>query len=130
MSDRPTVDGHRQRVMDICLALPEAVTSSATGQHLAFEVRGKKFAYFLVDHHGDGRVALVCKTAPGAHDGFIADAPARYFNPPYLGPRGWVGLDLDAPGVTWDEVTALIRTSYSLTAPKRLVSQLVAETQP
>ena len=128
MSDRPSLDELRDRVSSICRTLPDAESSRATGQHLAFEIRGKKFAYFLVDHHGDGRVALVCKAAPGEASRLIATTPDRYFNPPYLGPRGWVGLDLDAPGTTWDEVTGLIRESYVLTAPKRLRAQ-AAEVQ-
>ncbi|HKS92468.1 MAG TPA: MmcQ/YjbR family DNA-binding protein [Tepidiformaceae bacterium] len=128
MRDRPTLDEQRRHVSSTCLALPEAESDTATGQHLAFSVRGKKFAYFLVDHHGDGRVALVCKAAPGEASTLIAATPERYFNPPYLGPRGWVGLDLDAPGVTPGDVTGLIRASYALTAPKRLATQM-AEAQ-
>ena len=44
--------------------------------------------------------------------------------PPYLGPRGWVGLRLASPPPDWDEVEARIVASYRLIAPRRLVAQL------
>ena len=75
-----TADAMRERVTAIALALPEATATSLTGQHSAFAVRGKKFAYFLVDHHGDGRLAINCKTVPGAASAMVADNPERYFN--------------------------------------------------
>jgi hypothetical protein len=119
-----SLEEQRERVSQICLALPEAAVGARTGQHLAFEVRGKKFAYFLVDHHGDGRVAVNCKAAPGVQEALVAADPQRYFVPAYLGARGWVGIDLDAPGTGWAEVAELLRESYRLVAPKRLASRV------
>ena len=110
-----------ERLAAIALALPEAKRSSLTEQHTSFDVRGKRFAYHLVDHHGDGRVALCCKVAPGENTALAAAEPARFFIPPYIGPRGWVGLDLEAAAaLDWDEVTKLLVDSYVFTAPKRL----------
>ena len=59
-------------------ALPE-VTERPSGQHAAFLVRGRTFLYFLDDHHGDGRVALNCKTSPEMRELLIGSDPARHF---------------------------------------------------
>jgi hypothetical protein len=56
----------------------------------------------------------------------IASASDRFFLPPYVGPRGWVGLYLDLPRVDWEEVRELVTDAYALTAPKRLVAELDA----
>ena len=115
------------RVTVLCLALPEAESAPAGDRHTAFSVRKRIFAYYLVDHHGDGRVALNCKAPPGENTALIADDPVRWFLPAYLGPRGWVGLDLEAGGpVDWDAVGELVTGSYRLVAPKALVRRLDA----
>jgi phosphoribosylglycinamide formyltransferase-1 len=106
-------------VTAICQSLPEARATSRTGQHSAFEVRGKRFAYYLVDHHGDGRVAINCKVAPGAQAALIGSDPARYFMPAYLGAKGWIGIDLDAR-TDWAEIERFLRDSYRMIAPKSL----------
>ena len=113
----------RVRVVAFVESLPEA-TASASGKHLSLEVRGKRFGYYLEDHHGDGRVALNCRAEPGGNQTLVDFAPERFHIPAYLGPRGWVGLWLDLPRIDWDEVESLIVDAYRLTAPKRLVAQL------
>ena len=114
----------RARVAEICLALPEAAAESATGQHDAYVVRKKKFAYYLDDHHGDGRLAVQCRAAPGENVALVAEDPVRFSIPPYVGPRGWVGIFVDLPAVDWDEIAELVTDSYRLVAPKRLVALL------
>jgi predicted DNA-binding protein (MmcQ/YjbR family) len=112
------------RLRAICLALPEA-TERPSGQHAAFLVRKKTFVYFLDDHHGDGRLALNCKTSPEMRELLLGSDPARYFIPPYLGHHGWIGVYLDLAAATdWDEVADLVIDSYRLIGPKRLVAQL------
>jgi hypothetical protein len=111
-----------ERLVAICEALPEA-TVSGDG-HLRFEVRNKTFAYYLQDHHGDGRLALCCKAAPGEQAALIASDPERFYRPAYLGSRGWVSLRLDLPDVDWDEVAELATDAYRLTAPKRLAARV------
>jgi hypothetical protein len=111
------------RLSKIALALPEAAREY-NGQHASFQVRGRKFAYFLDDHHGDGMVALSCRAAPGENEALIASDPARYFLPSYVGPRGWVALRLDVGTVDWDEVRELVTDAYLLAAPKRLAALL------
>jgi phosphoribosylglycinamide formyltransferase-1 len=119
--------GLRARVSKICLALPE-VTMSATshGGHASFAVRGKKFVYYLVNHHGDGRIAVNVKAPPGEQSRLVESNPDRYFVPAYLGPRGWAGMRLDIGRTDWREVERLCVESYLLLAPKTLASQLAA----
>ena len=116
----------RKRVAGICLALPEATTESKTGQHDAYLVRGKKFAYYLDDHHGDGRLALCCRAPAGENTALIASDAERFFMPSYIGPRGWVGYYLDVDGVEWDEAAELVRESFRLVAPKKLAALVPA----
>jgi len=66
----------RTRVARICLEFPKAITESQTGQHDAYLVRNKKFAYYLHNHHGDGRVALCCR-APSGENTALAGAATR-----------------------------------------------------
>lgn len=110
----------RTRLADICLALPEA--QAGGDQHVRFHVRNKTFAYYLDDHHGDGRVALCCKVPPGDLDPLVALDPERYFVPQYLGSRGWIGVRLDLDYVEWAEIAKFVRISYRLIAPKRLAA--------
>src|SRR3954468_5840172 len=115
MTDSPSL----ARLTGICLALPDAACQR-TGNHASFFVRKKTFTYYLENHHGDGIVAVCCKTALGEHTDLIASDPKRFYLPAYIGPRGWVGLRLDVGDVDWDEVAALVGASYRLVAPKRL----------
>jgi predicted DNA-binding protein (MmcQ/YjbR family) len=110
-----------QRLSEICLALPEA-TREDMGDHAAFAVRKKKFAYYLHDHHGDGIVSVCFKASPGEGPLLIDSDPDMFYLPAYIGPRGWVGLRLDLGDVDWAEVTKQVTASYCLTAPKRLIT--------
>ncbi len=114
-----------QRLSEICLALPEA-TREDMGDHAAFAVRKKKFAYYLHDHHGDGIVSVCFKVSPGAGPLLIDSDPELFYLPAYIGPRGWIGLRLDLGEVDWAGVTNYVKESYRLTAPKRLAA-LVGE---
>lgn len=108
---------------ELCLVLPEAVAEG--DQHVGFKVRGRTFAWYLDDHHGDGRLALNCKVAPGEQQALVAGDPRRFFVPSYLGARGWIGVWLDLPDVDWEEVAELVMESYRLVAPKTLAARLV-----
>ena len=109
------------RLTEICLALPET-TRQSMGSHAGFQVRKKTFAYFLDNHHGDGIVAVTCKTALGENAERAAADPARFYLPAYLAPKGWVALRLDVGTIDWDEVAELVTESYRLIAPKRLAA--------
>ncbi|OAI40525.1 hypothetical protein AYO38_05835 [bacterium SCGC AG-212-C10] len=114
----------RERVNTRCLSLPEAQVERPSGLHSTFLVRGKKFAYYLVDHHGDGRITVCARVAPGEQYRLAAEDPGRFFVPSYIGPRGWAGYYLDGADVDWDVVERLVADSYLMAAPKRLAAQL------
>ncbi len=113
------------RVRAACLVLPEVVERLSHGAPTFF-VRGKKsFVMFLDHHHDDGRLALWCAAPPGAQADQVAEDPERFFVPPYVGGRGWLGVRLDRDP-DWDEVAAICTEAYRSVAPKRLVAQLDA----
>lgn len=109
------------RLREICLALPEA-EEKPFGGHVApaFRIRDKMFVMIAEDGS-----ELWVKAGPGVQEALIAEAPDVYFRPPYVGPKGWVGVRLGA-GPDWDEVAELIEDSYRLIAPKRLAARLDA----
>jgi predicted DNA-binding protein (MmcQ/YjbR family) len=100
-----------------------AVFEHHARQALVFRVRGRSFAWYLDNHHGDGRMALWCKAAAGEQEVRVSDGPDRYFVPPYVGRRGWVGLRLDTK-IDWAEVAELVEDSYRMIAPSRLTALL------
>jgi predicted DNA-binding protein (MmcQ/YjbR family) len=101
----------------MALVLPEA-TRKIHGDHAAFLIRKKPFAYFLNNHHGDGIVSIAGKVLPGDNSALAVAQPERFYLPAYIGPRGWIALRLDRGKIDWDEVAELLRTSYLLLAPK------------
>jgi predicted DNA-binding protein (MmcQ/YjbR family) len=113
------------RLRSICLALAEAVERETWGTP-TFRVRDKIFA--MVDNM-DARAGVWCKAPSGAQTILVMAAPERFFRPPYVGHKGWIGIRLDgAPD--WDEVADLIGRSYRMTAPKRLLVQAGTGTVP
>ena len=108
----------RERLRAICLAFPEAVEVEAWGDP-TWRVRGKIFA---MEKRGDGRISVWLKAPPGAQEVLVAADPARFFAPPYVGPRGWIGLRLE--GAEWEEVAGHVRSSYRLVAPRRLAERV------
>jgi hypothetical protein len=107
------------------MALPEVTERPSHGAPTWF-VRGKKtFVMFHDDHHGDGRLALWCAAPPGAQAELVGEEPDRFFVPPYVGHRGWVGVRLDR-SPDWGEVAGICEDAYRCVAPKTLVARLKA----
>ena len=112
-----------QAVREICLWLPEAEEFLSHGSP-NFRVRGgKTFAIYAVNHHGDGRVALWLNALPGAQELHVGAQPRHFFVPPYVGPRGWLGVSLDQ-GIAWKQVTQLVREAYEKVAPAALQARV------
>ena len=85
-----------------------------------FFVRGKKsFVMLLDDHHGDGRLAVWCAAPAGAQAELVETEPDRFFVPPYVGHRGWLGVRLDR-SPDWDELREILADAYRHVAPKTL----------
>ena len=112
------------KLRKVCLALPEAHEVEAWGAP-TFRVRNKLFAMYATadNHHGAGRPAVWCKAAPGNQGLMVRANPDRFFVPPYVGPNGWIGIRLDR-SPDWKEVGELMRDSFRLVAPKRLIKVL------
>jgi hypothetical protein len=108
-----------ERLRAVCLAFPEAVESGGVGDP-SFKVRDKIFA---MQHRMDGRPSLWVKAPDGVQEMLVGAVPERFFRPPYVGHRGWVGLRLDGE-LDWDELADLVEESYRMTAPKRLSAQI------
>jgi phosphoribosylglycinamide formyltransferase-1 len=116
-------DKRRERLTAICDALPGAEHQDH-GNHTIYRVRGKVFAYFLADHHGDGIVSVCVKSARGENVDRARLDPERFYLPAYIGPRGWFGMRLDRGRVSWREVAEIVEASFRLTAPKTLIKKL------
>jgi hypothetical protein len=86
-------------------------------------VRDKRaFVMVLDDHHGDGRFAIWCVAGEGMQQVFVDADPERFFVPPYVGHRGWLGVRLDR-GLDWDELAGLVEDAYAEVAPAKLVRE-------
>jgi hypothetical protein len=108
------------RVRTICLALPETHEKEAWGAP-TFRVRGRLFAMFVDDHHGDGRLAVWCAAPPVAQEALVAAEPDHFFVPPYVGTQGWVGVRLDT-GLAWDVIAQRLETAHGVSMSKGKVS--------
>lgn len=111
-----------ERLRAICLALPEAVEDTAGVGNPAWKVRAKIFA-MRHSLHEVARWSVWFKAPPGMQQLAVGDDPERFFVPPYVGSKGWVGAYLDVDQ-DWGALAEMIEESYVLTAPKRLIARL------
>jgi predicted DNA-binding protein (MmcQ/YjbR family) len=120
-----SADPLRDRLTKICLALPEATyePSGHSDDHAIYRVRKKTFAYYMNNHHGDGKICVAAKVAPGDNNALVAAQPDRFYPPAYIASRGWVALRLDIGKIDWSEVRELVADSYRRVAPKRLADR-------
>ena len=114
-----------RRLRKICLALPESSERLSHGAPTFFVRDKRAFLMVLTNHHGDGRFAVWC-AAPQGMQAMLVDAdPERFFVPPYVGHRGWLGVRLDR-GLDWDELTGIAEDAWAQVAPRKLVAALEA----
>ena len=111
-------------IRGLCLSFPDAEQVLSHGKP-GYAVRGKFFAYYTVNHHGDGRVALLVNAPAGVQAACVKAEPRHYFIPPYVGPRGWLGINLDR-GIAWRRVVAHARDAWLKVAPAKLAARLDA----
>jgi hypothetical protein len=108
------------RLRRLCLELPEVEERLSHGAPTFF-VRGKRpFVMVHSDHHGDGRFAIWCPAGEGVQAVLSEADPERFFVPPYVGHRGWLGVRLDR-GLDWGELAGIVEDAYAEVAPARLV---------
>jgi hypothetical protein len=111
-----------ERIRALCLALPEVSERLSHGQPTFFVREKRSFAMVLNDHHGDGRFAMWCAAEDGAQQMLVEADPERFFRPPYVGHRGWLGVRLDGE-LHWDELAGIVEDAYAEVAPSRLVEE-------
>jgi phosphoribosylglycinamide formyltransferase-1 len=110
------------QVRERALALPESDEVNSHGMPSFGVIKGKKFAYVSVDHHGDGKTALLVKiSGPDEQAQLIDMDPERYYRPAYFG-DGWIGIRLDLGDTDWDSIASWLRRSWRSVAPKRLTA--------
>ncbi len=110
----PGYDAALRHLRRICLALPEVTERLSHGEPTWF-VRGKKTFVTFANRHHDDRVAFWCAAGPDVQATLVAQAPEQYFRPPYVGHRGWLGVEL--AGVSTAELTAICREAFLTVAP-------------
>lgn len=145
------------RLRALCLALPAVVEKVSHGSPTWFVAPGRTGRVFVTladHHHGDGHLAFWCAAPPGAQEELVAAEPERFFRPPYVGGRGWIGVRLDVgeadpdtidpaetdqdgtdqdgtdrdgtdqDGTDWDEIAEIVTDAYRHVAPKKLAALL------
>jgi len=112
-----TGEEHLRRVRRICATMPECTEKLSHGEPTFF-VRKKVFAMFANNHHDDGHIAVWIPAPPGLQGILIQSSPKTFFRPPYVGVRGWVGIELDC--TSDEELAAHIHEAWLLIAPKKL----------
>ena len=117
----PRMSDPLPRLRALCLALPEVTEKVSHGEPTWF-VR-KVFVTYAERHHDD-RVGFWCAAPPGAQEALVAARPDRFFVPPYVGGRGWLGVRLDVDEIDWDEISEIVTDAYREIAPKKLVTRL------
>ena len=110
-------------VRKLALALPEVNERLSHGAPCFFVRDKKTLCYFHDDHHGDGRLCIWVAAPAGVQEELVRLEPDRFFVPPYVGHRGWLGVNLDVD-VDWQEIGGILEDAYRLVAPKTLVNQL------
>jgi hypothetical protein len=116
------------RIRELCLALPETSERLSHG-HPTFFVREKhSFLMVLANHHGDGRFSIWCAAEDGVQEMLVEADPERFFRPPYVGHRGWLGVRLDRE-IHWDELAGIVEDAYVEVAPPKLVEAAQLESR-
>ncbi len=109
-----------ERIRELCLALPETNERLSHGAPTFFVRDKRPFVMVLTDHHGDGRFAIWCAAPAGLQQMLVEADPERFFVPPYVGHRGWLGVRLDR-GLDWDELAGIVEDAFCAVAPPRLL---------
>jgi hypothetical protein len=110
-------DEQIQRVRRICLGLPGATEKLSHGEPTFF-AKKRVFAMFSNNHHNDGHIAVWIPAPPGEQEALIASFPAIYYRPPYVGVKGWVGIEL--PHIGNEELAAHLGEAWKqIASPRR-----------
>ena len=115
MNERPSDPAVWERLRAICTSLPNVTEKISHGECAWSAGSGKKARQFATtwDHHHDDRNAVVMAAPPGVQERLVTDDPERYFRPPYVGGRGWIGIYLDTGDLDWDLIELHLRDAHA-----------------
>jgi hypothetical protein len=113
----PRADDGKQlkRLRRICLSFPGAIEKISHGEPTFFTPK-RVFAMFANNHHDDGHVAAWLPAGPGVQEALVEEAPQIYFRPPYVGPAGWIGVELSK--VDDEQLGSMITEAFHLMVAK------------
>jgi phosphoribosylglycinamide formyltransferase-1 len=117
-----TAEALLEKAAKLAESLPQVTIKHES--RASFLAAGKRFAWFLDDHHGDGMICLCVKTDPEEKEVLIEMDPDKYLRPAYVSRFGWMSIRLDRGRVDWDEIAQRLTDSYRIAAPRRLVKEL------
>lgn len=104
------------RLREICMSFPDSIERLSHGEPTWFH-KGKRVFVTYANHHHDARLAFWCVAGEGVQEALVGSEPERFFRPPYVGGKGWLGVYLDVD-VEWTEIEGLIRTGYEIVSKK------------
>ena len=107
-----------KKLREICLAMPEVFEKEAWGECTFRVTGGSMFAMTDNNHHSSGHVAVWVKAPAMVQEILVGSDPKRFFVPPYMGKQGWVGVRIDYK-VKWDQLAAILKDGYLMSAPKK-----------
>jgi hypothetical protein len=118
----PDYEADLARVRAICMAYPEAAEKLSHGSPAFYIEKGKVYAYVWHNHHNDGHTAVMVKTSSREEQAMLVEMDSDFYHvPPYLGPSGWVGMELNGDDTDWERVEDRIAISWEMVAPRRLL---------
>lgn len=119
----PDPDADLERLRAIAGALPATLEKLSHGAPTFFIEKGKVFAYFSHNHHGDGRTAVHVKTSGRDEQAMLVEAdPDFYYVPPYTGPAGWIAMRTDQGDTDWEHIADRVARSWEMVAPRKLLA--------
>lgn len=118
----PDPAGDTARLRAIAFALPRTAEKVSHGMPCFYIDKGKTFAWYTHNHHGDGTSAILVKTSGDEEQTMLIEAdPETYFRPAYFGHAGWVGIRVDRAEVDWDHIADRVETSWRMVAPRKVL---------
>ena len=106
------------RLREIRSTLPETSERLSHGAPSFFYREKRCFLMLMDNHHGDGRLAIWCAAPEGAQELLVGMDPEKFFRPPYVGHRGWLGVMLHGD-IDWDEIAGIVEDAYATVTEQR-----------
>lgn len=115
------------RLRAIALGFPGAQEKLVVG-NVAFFTR-KVFAYYAMPYKEGGEIihrppSVGVLLPDDEREALLFEGRAHI--PMYIGPSGWIGVLLD-DSTDWEEIAEMLDDSFRLTAGKRLIQELDAD---